>query len=32
MTASIFANEGIAGVDVIYHDDANGLPGEVMVK
>ncbi|MDB9993995.1 HYR domain-containing protein, partial [Flavobacteriaceae bacterium] len=30
MTASIFANEGIAGVDVIYHDDANGLPGEVI--
>ena len=30
ITASIFANDGIAGVDVVYHDNANGLPGEVI--
>ena len=27
ITASIFANGGIANVDVIYYDDAAGLPG-----
>ena len=30
ITASIFANEGIAGVDVVYHDDFNGLPGQAI--
>jgi len=27
ITASIFANGGIASVDVIYYDNAGGLPG-----
>ena len=30
ITASIFANGGIALVDVIYYDDAGGLPGAVI--
>ncbi len=30
ITASIFANGGIALVDVIYYDDAAGLPGAVI--
>lgn len=30
ITASIFANNGIASVDVKYYDDANGIPGAVI--
>ncbi|MAL59805.1 MAG: hypothetical protein CMC14_07150, partial [Flavobacteriaceae bacterium] len=30
ITASIFANGGIALVDVIYYDDAGGLPGTII--
>src|SRR5690554_8016370 len=30
ITASIFANGGIANVDVVYYDDLGGLPGTVI--
>jgi hypothetical protein len=30
ITASIFANNGIASVDVKYYDDASGLPGSLI--
>ncbi len=30
ITASIFANNGIASVDVTYYDDTNGIPGAVI--
>ena len=30
ITASIFANEGITNVDVIYYNDASGVPGAVI--
>ena len=30
ITASIFANAGISNVDVVYYDDASGLPGTII--